>query len=103
MAAPATTRVEQGRGLGRDAPRARGPSRVQAVRVPEPGWLIASLLVGSVGYVAFAYGKRQRRIPQLALGVALFVFPYFVDDVWLMLLVAALLCAATWYAVKLGW
>jgi hypothetical protein len=95
-------------------PRARKPqpgnlhrqwrlNRRKLLRVPEPSWLIASLLVGSVGYVAFAYGKRQRRIPQLLLGAALFVFPYFVDELWLMLLIAALLCAAAWFAVKLGW
>jgi hypothetical protein len=71
--------------------------------VPEPAWLIASLFVGSVGYVAFVYGKRQRRIPHLVLGVMLFVFPYFVDNVGLMLLITALLCLAAWYAVKLGW
>ena len=71
--------------------------------MPEPGWLIASLFVGSIGYVAFVYGKRQRRVPHLALGIALFFFPYFVDSVPLMLLITALLCLAAWGAVKLGW
>lgn len=72
-------------------------------RVVDPGWLMASLLVGSIGYVAFVYGKRQRRVPHLVLGAALFVFPYFVDSVPLMLAITALLCLASWAAVKLGW
>jgi hypothetical protein len=65
--------------------------------------LLASLLVGSVGYVAFAYGKRQRRVPQLLAGLTLMIFPYFVDSVTIMLVVAALLLLAMWLALKLGW
>jgi hypothetical protein len=66
-------------------------------------YLFASLFVGSVGYVAFAYGRRQRRLPQLLTGLTLMIFPYFVDGVLLMLLVAAALVALMWLAVKLGW
>lgn len=76
--------------------------RRYATRV-DPSSLLCSLFISSVGYVAFAHGKRQRRAPQLALGVVLLVFPYFVDAVWLMLLIAVGLCVLTWVAVKLGW
>jgi hypothetical protein len=65
--------------------------------------LFASLCVSSVGYVAFAYGKRQRRIPQLVTGLTLMIFPYFVDGVLLMLLFAAALLLVMWVALKLGW
>ncbi len=67
------------------------------------GFLFASLLVSLLGYVAFAYGKRQGRFPQLVTGLTLMVFPYFVDSVLVMLLVAAALGLAMWLALKLGW
>ncbi len=65
--------------------------------------LVASLLVGSVGMAFFLYGKKQARLPQLAGGVALMVFPYFVGAVGWMLLVAGLIVALTWAAVRAGW
>jgi hypothetical protein len=53
--------------------------------------------------VAFTYGKRQRRIPQLVLGVILLIFPYFVDSALLILLIAGVLCLVAWFATRLGW
>jgi hypothetical protein len=69
----------------------------------DAGNLFASLFVSSLGYVAFAYGRRQRRMPQLLAGLTLMVFPYFVDSVLVMLLVAAALVLTMWLALKLGW
>ena len=69
----------------------------------DPASLVSDLFVSSMGYVAFVYGKRQRRLPQLVVGLALLVFPYFVDQVWLTWLVAGVLVLALWFAVKLGW
>lgn len=69
----------------------------------DPGNLLASLFVSSVGYVAFSYGRRQRRLPQLLAGLTLLVFPYFVDSVLLMLVIAAALVLLMWLALKLGW
>ena len=65
--------------------------------------LLASLLVGSVGFVAFAYGRRQRRFPQMLVGLVLMVFPSFVDSVAVMLGIAAALLAALSLALRLGW
>lgn len=64
--------------------------------------LLASLLVGSIGFVAFAYGKKQSRLPQMAVGVALMAFPYFVTSVALMFGIAAGLLVALAIAVKVG-
>lgn len=69
----------------------------------DPGPLLSSLFVSSIGYVAFSYGKRQRRAPQLLLGLTLLFFPYFVDSALLILLIAAVLCLVTWLATRLGW
>ncbi len=64
--------------------------------------LLASLLVGSIGFVAFAYGKKQSRLPQMLVGFALMVFPYFVASVPLILGIAAGLLGVLVIAVKLG-
>lgn len=69
----------------------------------DPASLVASLAVSSVGYVAWSYGRRQRRPPQFTLGLLLMVFPYFVDSVWAMLSIAGALCLAAWFAVRVGW
>ena len=57
----------------------------------EPGWIIASLVVSSIGFVLFVYGKKMVRIPQLVVGLAMLVYPYFVPNVIVMLIIAAVL------------
>jgi len=64
--------------------------------------LLASLLVSSVGFVSFAYGKKQRRLPQMVAGVGLMGFPYFVSSVPWMFGIAAVLIGALVAAVRLG-
>jgi hypothetical protein len=64
--------------------------------------LLASLLVGSIGFVSFAYGKKQSRLPQMLVGIALMVFPYFVASVPLMLGIAAALIAGLVVMLRLG-
>jgi hypothetical protein len=61
---------------------------------------LASMLVGSIGFVAFAYGKRQARVPHMIAGVILMAYPYFVPNVALMLGIAVVLLAALWAAVR---
>ena len=73
-------------------------------RVPsDPSALFASLFIGTVGFALFMYGKKQQRVPQLAGGIALMGFPYFIDSTAWMLGIAVALLAAVWAAVKLGW
>ena len=62
--------------------------------------LLASLLVGSIGFVAFAYGKRQSRVPHMLAGFILMAYPYFVTNVALMLAIAVALLAALWGSVR---
>ena len=65
--------------------------------------LLASLLVSSIGFVLFSYGRRQTRLPHLAVGIALLVYPYFVGDLALLFAIAAGLLGLLWLAVRLGW
>jgi hypothetical protein len=64
--------------------------------------LLASLLVGSIGFVAFAYGKKQNRLPQMIVGLGLMGFPYFVTSVPLMLGIAAGLLGLLFVLVMVG-
>ena len=64
--------------------------------------LLASLLIGSVGFVSFVYGKKQRRLPQMLVGFALMAFPYFVASVPWMLGIAVALLGALWLLIRLG-
>jgi len=68
----------------------------------DPGSMLLSMLISSVGFVAFVYGKRQERIPQLAAGIVLLVYPYFVSSLLLMALIAVVVLGLMTAAIKLG-
>ena len=42
--------------------------------------LIGSLVFGSIGFVAFIYGKRMNLWKIMLCGLALMIFPYFIGD-----------------------
>jgi hypothetical protein len=67
------------------------------------GWLIASLAISSAGFVLFSYGRKLVRPPQLVAGLAMLIYPYFIPSLIPMLVVAVVLVAALWLAVRLGW
>ena len=70
--------------------------------MPEPSYLVVSLVVSSVGFVMFMYGKKQHRPVQLGAGLLLLLFPFFVrDGVWLGVL-GAVICLIVWGSVKAG-
>ncbi len=50
----------------------------------DPASLLVSLVVSSIGFVGFVYGKRQSRLPHMAAGLVLMIYPYFVPNVLLM-------------------
>jgi hypothetical protein len=60
--------------------------------MPSPAVLFASLLFGLIGSVAFGFGKRNASWRPLIIGLALIVFPYFIDAVWLLYAVGGVLC-----------
>ena len=55
------------------------------------GSLLASLIVSSIGFGVFLYGKREALHPQIVVGLALMSYPYFVSSPLWMILIAALL------------
>jgi hypothetical protein len=64
--------------------------------------LLASLFVSSIGFVLFAYGRKQARYPQVLSGLVLLVFPYFVTGVLPMFAIALVILAGLWGAVRAG-
>ncbi len=63
---------------------------------------ITSFAIGLVGFGIFLYGKKQRRPAQLAVGVAMMIYPYFVSGTIAMIAIAAALVAALLLALRLG-
>ena len=59
-----------------------------------PATLTIGILTGAIGVGYFVYGKLQTKFVPLIAGMALCVYPYFVDSVlWLCVIGAALLAA----------
>ena len=65
--------------------------------MPDPSTLFVIILFSAVGLAAFRRGKRESNIICLLLGVALMVYPYFVQGLALNAIIGAALSAAVWY------
>ena len=61
--------------------------------------LIAGLIFGSIGFVAFFYGKRMHLWWPMFLGLALMVYPYFVSSE-LVLWMAGIVGSASLWLVR---
>lgn len=68
-----------------------------------PGWIVASLIVSAIGFVLLHYGRKMARVPQLVVGLAMLIYPYFIPGALANALVAVGLLGVLWVVVKLGW
>ncbi len=55
--------------------------------------LIVGFIAGVFGVAYFVYGKKQAKLSAMICGVLLCVYPYFVENVWLEILVGVALLA----------
>ncbi len=62
--------------------------------------LIWGMVFGAIGLGFFVYGKKQRAAVPLIVGIALFIFPYFISNVFLLVIVGSVLVALP-YVVKI--
>ena len=69
----------------------------------DPTWLFLSLIPSGVGFVLFAYGKKQQRWLYVIAGIVFMVYPYFTGTVLSLVATGAALAFSLWYAVQLGW
>jgi hypothetical protein len=65
-----------------------------------PAQLFWGMLFGAIGSGFFIYGKKQQAMVPLCTGIALFALPYFVSNMYLMLLTGLALMIIP-YFVKL--
>jgi hypothetical protein len=59
----------------------------------DPVGLMISFVFGIIGTGFFIYGRKQSRFWTMIAGIALGVYPFFVSDLWMMLLVGVVLTA----------
>ena len=59
--------------------------------------LIWGMLFGAIGLGFFTYGKKQRAAVPLAVGVALFVIPYVMPNVWVLVIAGVILVAIPYF------
>jgi hypothetical protein len=59
--------------------------------------LIWGVLFGAIGLGFFTYGRRQKAAVPLFTGVALFVIPYFISNVFLLVVAGVMLMALPFF------
>lgn len=55
------------------------------------------MLFGAIGLAFFVYGKKQRAIVPLLSGIILSVFPYFVPNVYALVIIGIILIALPFF------
>jgi hypothetical protein len=59
--------------------------------------LLWGLLFGSIGFGFFLYGKKQKAVMPLIVGIALCVVPYFIVNVYILVTVGVVLMAIPFF------
>ncbi len=63
----------------------------------EEAAIIWNVLFGAIGLGFFTYGRRQKAVIPLITGVVLFIFPYFVPDVYSLVIVGCVLVVLPYF------
>nr|WP_218646815.1 amino acid transport protein [Acinetobacter sp. SwsAc6] len=50
------------------------------------------VLFSSIGFGYFLYGKKQQKSVPLICGIALIIYPYFIENISIMLALGLILC-----------
>jgi hypothetical protein len=58
--------------------------------------IVAGLIFGVIGLAYFRYGKKRPSFPWMAFGMALMIYPYFLESIWLLIGVGVALTVAPW-------
>jgi hypothetical protein len=65
--------------------------------MPSPANLFALIIFSVTGFAIFNYARKQAKWRTAGIGVALMVYPYFVDQTWLLYAIGLALCAALYF------
>jgi len=55
------------------------------------------MVFSSIGLGFFLYGKKQKVIVPLLVGISLLIFPYFITDITLLVIVGAILVVLPYF------
>ena len=61
------------------------------------GNIVGGLIFGSIGFVAFVYGKKMALYRVMTIGLVLMIFPYFVSGNWALYGIGGLLTLALFF------
>jgi hypothetical protein len=59
--------------------------------------IIAWVIFGAIGFIAFSYGKKSMLMRPMVLGALLMIYPYFVFGAWPLYIVGGALTAALYF------
>ncbi len=59
-----------------------------------PAMLMWSMVFGVIGFAYYRYGKKQGAAVPLIAGIVLFIFPYFISNVYWLVAVGAVIVLA---------
>jgi len=62
-----------------------------------PSNLFAGLIFGSIGFVAFIYGKKIASFRPMVIGIVLMVYPYFISGTLFLYLIGIVLTVALYF------
>jgi hypothetical protein len=59
--------------------------------------LIWGMIFGAIGFGFFLYGRKQKAVVPLITGIALCVVPYFIANVYVLVMVGVILMAVPFF------
>ncbi len=63
-------------------------------------WLLGSLIFSSIGLGYFMYGKSQRSPAPLICGMALMIYPYFVSNMIVLVILGLALTVTPYFVAR---
>ena len=64
--------------------------------------LIWGVMFGAIGLGFFTYGKKQKAVVPLITGIALFIIPYSISNVYMLVIAGAALVALPYFVRMCG-
>lgn len=59
--------------------------------------LMWGMVFGALGLGFFTYGKKQKAVVPLFTGIALFIIPYFISDVYMLVIAGSVLVVLPYF------
>ena len=59
--------------------------------------LFLAIFFGAIGLGFFTYGRRQRAVVPFVAGIMLLIFPYFVTNVYLLVIIGIVIIATPYF------